>query len=726
MDDGGRWPRLVDPKRPTAPWRELAYAAVASVAAVVVAGWRVGAPGSLSALWGHYDLSTTYAGARTLLTSLWISPNHDLAFPFGQDLSNFPAPDLLNLAGLKALVLVVRDPLVASNLFLLGSFGLIVATTFGLFRLVGIPRSLAAVLAFSLSLVPWHFDRFTHAFLANYSTIAVGLVLLVAVLSWNLALGGPDRARGRTLLLCLALAGYVGLTGTYYAVFVTILAVVALLFQVLLGRRDRALIGAGWFAVLPSIVTFAAAYVYRFTSLGGPVGSVARLPEESQLYAGDLFTLVRTSGLWSAGLGIPMLDQVPTVASRLEADARNSTIGLVAVIATFVACGIVLAANGSGRGGRLRRAAAGLGYWPWIFMVALLFFVVGGFGQAFSVFLGSQIRSWGRLAIVLLVIAYLVLGLLVTAWSRGSRRPRVVLVAATVVVAVVTVLDVASMSAPFDRTVAAQEADELRAYGGSLDAALPAGCGVLTVPAYLFPEGLPGDGTITYDPLLPYLFAQNPRWSYGGVRGSQAGAWQYESMARDVPTMVAQAKAAGFCAVQVDTRAFASAASPVGSLTALLGAPVAQSTSGRWVTFSLDGADAGSWTRDYALDPARAVFGFGFAPQDVTASTISADLVGTDGALAVANPRSTAVSGDLVVDVAIESAAAQPAPSAVGRCPVDSVVTVSTIAGKATAPDGGTASIPVTVEPDGIAAAHVHAPAGCRVTLSNPRLVPVG
>jgi len=324
------------------------------------------------------------------------------------------------------------------------------------------------------------------------------------------------------------------------------------------------------------------------------------------------------------------------------------------------------------------------------------------------------------------VIAYLVLGLLVTAWSRGSRRPRVVLVAATVVVAVVTVLDVASMSAPFDRTVAAQEADELRAYGGSLDAALPAGCGVLTVPAYLFPEGLPGDGTITYDPLLPYLFAQNPRWSYGGVRGSQAGAWQYESMARDVPTMVAQAKAAGFCAVQVDTRAFASAASPVGSLTALLGAPVAQSTSGRWVTFSLDGADAGSWTRDYALDPARAVFGFGFAPQDVTASTISADLVGTDGALAVANPRSTAVSGDLVVDVAIESAAAQPAPSAVGRCPVDSVVTVSTIAGKATAPDGGTASIPVTVEPDGIAAAHVHAPAGCRVTLSNPRLVPVG
>ncbi len=711
MGDGGRGPQLVEPTRVRQPWRELGYAAVAALASVIVAGWRVGAPGALWDLWGRFDLTTTYAGARTLLTNPWISPNHDLGFPFGQDLANFPSPDLLNLAALKGLVVAVSDPLVASNLFLLLSFGVIVVTAFGLFRLVGVARPLAAVLAFSLSLVPWHFDRFTHAFLANYSTVAVGLVLVVAVLSWNLALGGEPRAKGRTLLLCLALATYVGLTGTYYAIFITILALVGLAFQVLLGRRGRSLIGAVWFAALPSVITFAAAYLYKVTAITGASTAYGRVSYESQLYGGDLFTLVRTSGLWSSAYPIPLLETVPNVASSLEADARNSTIGLVAVVATFVVCGLVLAANGLAR---RHRVVAGLGYWPWLFMVALLFFVVGGFGQAFSVFLGYQIRSWGRLSIVLLMIAYLVLGLLLTSWWRRSRRPRAVLVGAAVVIAAVTVLDVASMGAPFDRAVAQQSADELRAYGSTLDAALTDGCGVLTVPAYQFPEGVPEDGTIVYDPLLPYLFADNPRWSYGGVRGNHAGEWQMTAVSRDVPTMVAQADAAGFCALQVDTRAFTPEDNPVDALTAILGAPVATSSSGRWVTFSLDGADPGTWTRDYVLDPALVDFSFGFGPQTTSGSRQSAALIATDGLLVVTNPRTTDVTGTVEVDVDTAT------------CPAGTTVRLSTPDATTTVTGDGTASLAVSVPADGLTAVHVDASADCGAVLVNPRLVPSG
>lgn len=711
MGDGGRGPRLVEPTRMRQPWRELAFASVAAVASMLVAGWRVGAPGSLWDLWGRFDLTTTYAGARTLLTNPWISPNHDLAFPFGQDLASFPAPDLLNLAGLKALVLAVHDPLVSANLFLLLSFGVIVATSFGLLRLVGIPRALAAGLAFSLSLLPWHFDRFTHAFLANYSTVAVGLVLVVAVLSWNLALGGPDRARGRTLLLVLALAVYVGLTGTYYAIFVSILAIVGLVFQALLGRRDRALIGAVWFAVLPAGITLAAAYLYKLTAISAPAAALRRASYESQLYGGDLFTLVRTSDLWSSAFPVPLLNTVPTVASRLEADARNSTIGLVAVVATFLVCGLILAANGTGRRSRV---TAGLGYWPWLFMVGLLFFVVSGFGQAFSVFLGYQIRSWGRLSIVLLMIAYLVLGLLLTAWWRRSHRPRAVLFGATAVVVAVTLLDVISMGSPFDRATAARDADELRDYGRALDTVLPAGCGVLTVPAYQFPEGSPDDGTTVYDPLLPYLYAENPRWSYGGVHGSQAGDWQFQSVSRDAPTMVAQAAAAGFCAVQVDTQAFDPEDSPVGTLTGLLGQPVATSSSGRWVTYSLDTADPGTWTSEYALDPAVVGFGFGFGPTTASGARVSATLVGTDGALVVTNPQTEQVAGMLEVQVDAST------------CPTGASVRLSTADQSSDLSGDGTVRLPVTVPAEGLAVVHVGTADACGLALVNPRLVPAG
>ena len=481
---------------------------------------------------------------------------------------------------------------------------------YALLRVVRIPPAVAASLAFAFSLLPWHFERFTHSSLANYSTVSIGLILVVAVLSWNLALGGEDRATARTLLLALGLALYVGLTGTYYAVFVTILALIALVFQIMLGRRGRDLLPAAWLALLPTLISGAAALSYRLMASESAPSAVGRVPEESQLYGGALFTLLRTTDLWHSGWPIPGLSLVPTVASRLEADARNSTVGLIAVALAFAAAGLILAANGMGRRNGL---VASLGYWPWLFMISLLFFVAGGFGQAFAFMTAFQIRSWGRMSIVVIAIAFVVLGLSIAYATARWHRPRAIGAFASAAIVALTVVDVASMPAPVDVASANRQAEELRDYGAALDSTLPEGCGVFTLPAYLFPEGDPGDGTATYDPLLPYLFAQNPRWSYGGVRGSQAGDWQFEDVSRHVPTMIAQVTAAGFCAIQVDTYAFDEATSPIAELERLLGGPVAESSTGRWLTYSLAQASAEPFTADNVFDPVFVVPAFGFA-----------------------------------------------------------------------------------------------------------------
>ena len=52
-------------------------------------------------------------------------------------------------------------------------------------------------------------------------------------------------------------------------------------------------------------------------------GRGASLAFGRQFYGGDLFTLLRTTGLWSSDWPVPGLNLVPTVASRLEADARE-------------------------------------------------------------------------------------------------------------------------------------------------------------------------------------------------------------------------------------------------------------------------------------------------------------------------------------------------------------------------------------------------------------------
>ena len=114
---------------------------------------------------------------------------------------------------------------------------------------------------------------------------------------------------------------------------------------------------------------------YRLLAVTDPPSNTAlgRLAEESQSFGGAFFTLLRTTGIWTETLPIPGLSLVPVLASTspLEGDARNSTIGVVAVVAALVVSGVVLLRNGEHGSGRV----AALGYWPWLFMSSVLFFV---------------------------------------------------------------------------------------------------------------------------------------------------------------------------------------------------------------------------------------------------------------------------------------------------------------------------------------------------------------
>ena len=146
----------------------------------------------LGGLWGHWDYTTAYALARTFAGRRWIGPNEDLGYPFVQDPAGFPSPDFVHLTALKALAVATGDPTIATNLFILLSFAAVAAAGYALLRVVRSPAPLAFALAVSLALVPWHFDRFQHVFLANYSSALLGLILVVAVLAQPCR-AGPDQ-----------------------------------------------------------------------------------------------------------------------------------------------------------------------------------------------------------------------------------------------------------------------------------------------------------------------------------------------------------------------------------------------------------------------------------------------------------------------------------------------------------------------------------------------------
>lgn len=120
---------------------------------------------------------------------------------------------------------------------------------------------------------------------------------------------------------------------------------------------------------------------------------------------------------------------------------------------------------------------------------------------------------------------------------------------------------------------------------------------ILELPLVAYPESPPVNAMTDYSHLWTYLYSQDLRWSYGGIKGTSEGQWGFENS--DDPRVLAdRALDAGFCGIQVDTASFASGADAQKYIAAL-GYPDFASSSGRWVFFELGGFSAG----EYVLEP---------------------------------------------------------------------------------------------------------------------------
>ena len=189
-----------------------------------------------------------------------------------------------------------------------------------------------------------------------------------------------------------------------------------------------------------------------------------------------------------------------------------------------------------------------------------------------------------------------------------------------------------------------------------------------------------------------------------------------------MPTLTAQVKAAGFCAIQVDSAAYAGGDSPVASLSAALGDPIAASSTGRWLLYSLARASTGPYSREYVLDPVNVSYGFGFAVPDPSGSDVSAELGGTDGTLFVTNPRDTDLAG--IVQFTVQGSGC---PDAVEVTATGQGRSVSaTVTGVATA----VLRLPFTARPGQLGVVHVTAVNPCtaddtlRLAVVNTAFVP--
>ena len=536
----------------------------------------------LESYWGTYDLTFAYGFAKSILHSAGSQFNPYLGLATGTDLSHFPVTNIWWILVLKMGGFIGLGPIGAVNLSILLSFPLVAATMFLTLRFFSVARTVSVVLALSFSLIPWHFDRIAHPSLAFYWIVPIGIV-------WMAFLSRVPRARVAQFStkfrigLGVVLGVVIGLGDSYYVIMLSILAFTGIAFRWRCLKKD-------WEWLRSLIVAFVPAATLGTTLVWIRINETVpslfpittRTLEEQQYYGGSTLALLADSS--GSSISIPFFSEALSNAIASGAGpGERVTVNLAMALAGITALGFVLFSLLSGS--KIKRRFEAVSTLSGLWLVSVLFTVTSGLGLAFGALVTAQIRVWGRMGIISVGLAAVILGILLTKFVRGSSLTnpgRFKLFGLWSVLAVL-LLNAATISRPIAANKETPE--ELKGMMSVAESALGRNCQFLNFPPSSFPEGPDIVGMSTYDSLLPYVASESASFSYGATWGQVGATWQ-QRLSNEPAFVVDQAKAAGFCGIVVDAFGFDQPDVVLDGFTQSLGAPISSAVD-RWFVFNV-------------------------------------------------------------------------------------------------------------------------------------------
>ncbi len=561
-----------------AAWHLAAAALALIAAACVLELWNATISHALSYSWDAF----LYQGfVKTTLEHGWYLNNPDLGAPFGLDGHDFSVPsnDALQLLIVKALGLVFDSVFTVTNVFFLLSFPLCALTASWVLRRLGVSPGAGLVAAVLFAVLPYHFLKGEQQlFFSSYYGVPLGALLVLRAFA-----GQPLSGDRRQTLLTVGMALVVAATSVYYAVFTALLLVAAIGLRLLLDRRVRPLAGAALaVAVIGTVGVLLQSPTLIYRAKHGDNALVAqRDPADSEYFGLKLDQMVFPIAGHRIDALSDFTDDYNGRTRMLGEPTAN--LGLFAVIGLGWLLLVAVASGLSTTGRRLGRdldrhlAAATLS--------AFLLATAGGLSAVIGFALTSQIRSWGRMSIVIGFFALLAFALLLD--RARPRLGRAGFVVALVAVLVVGVLDQTSTRyrpdyAALDRLQASDAG-----FVHALERTLPPDSMVLQLPYLEYPEARSFWGPSDYEPMRGYLQSRQLRWTYAAMKGRPAD-WLATQQVVPLRTLLDGAAAAGFAAVYVDRQGYADRAAALeGELGRALSSPIRTSADGNLLAWDL-------------------------------------------------------------------------------------------------------------------------------------------
>ena len=567
--------------------RALAWDAgiAAALTAVLVMYVFVPMAGLFNQPWAAGDMLSAYVAVDNwgLVSS---NPTTEYGYPLGMNLNYFPGVDITeNLFG-KVINLLTGNPFLGLNMLLMLSFPVTAALTVVALRLVNSSGPIAIMLATAFAVIPYHWGRgLGHTYLAtSYSAVtAVILALLIGTGRFERAVKNRSAPQLVGFALLLVVTAW---TGVYYAVFGLILMSAAVMWRFGKGDRARAL----FLSVIP-IVLLSVLVVIGFlpglltTASDPPYAQLSeRLPYESVLFAGFLATALLPAPVFTFGFLDKYNTTITDAINAAPAFENRAPTNFGTVVTTIAFVLLVVGLLMRARSTSWKRTTHQLPLVTYLLTVSILFFVPWGLNYLFAGVLTAQIRAWNRFLPVILLLALLAAGIVL---SRFTRRGITLSIAAAGIAAtfINSVMPFAN-NYKASAEQASEEATDAAEYTAAINSVIPESCGILQLPYMQYPENGPVLELDDYSPFWFPLTQDNgsKSWSYGAVKNTEASAWMVSLPEIPSDTDIAAMVTAGFCGIHLDSRALVQPAADRinAELIERFGAPVATGKEGAW------------------------------------------------------------------------------------------------------------------------------------------------
>jgi hypothetical protein len=603
--------------------RWVLEASGAGLIAVAIAGWAyriwdqsLGVP-----LNNYWDSLQSANGVKTIATQGWfVTHNERMGAPFGRTNADWPTSGESIQRSVIGVASVFTDNLgyLVNGYFFFGFF-LVASVSFLVVRSLRFSPLVAGAVAVVYSMLPYHFFHWeSHLLRSAYYSAPIGALIVLWVLSYRSALLKDSEVTGRSwsairanvrwgrIAVLVGLGVVVGLSETMTLFFTCGALLVA---AVLVAVRDRsagvlvpAALVLGFFVVIFGLALVP--NLLHWSEEGRNTSAVNHPPAAQERF-----------GLKISQMVLPAGTHRLEVFRELQSDAAKNTrvpseggqsLGLLGAGGMLVLTAIVLTRGVPWRS----RAPVGdrevlLRHSGLLVMVLILLGTISGYALLAGVAGFTQVRTWNRVVVLIGFFGLVAVGVCaewaIRRFGRSRTTRRVLAVCIPLVVLGIGVWDTA---VPYRSQQAAQlpNVNAIRALADQIERDLPAGAAVFQLPVVPYPEGGSRGRMQDYEELLPILWSDDLRFSYGGNKGRPEADWQRAVDSGDPGPQLLGLRGLGFDGILVDTWLYDdSGAAVTASLDAALGpATLAAGAEQRWRYWDLRSiaADRGKSTEE--------------------------------------------------------------------------------------------------------------------------------